>query len=73
MTGKEVMGVPLILCPKCGAELIYDRSVGFPFGNVIYYEFDCTGCDFTGRILYGGYDDLWTKKDFMKQIQKLMV
>ena len=52
------MGVPLILCPKCGAELIYDRSVGFPFGNVIYYEFDCTGCDFTGRILYGGYDDL---------------
>ena len=38
-------------CPKCGAELIYDRYVGFMNGDA-YHEYDCTNpeCDFTGRI-----------------------
>ena len=51
MGEKTVAGWPLILCPKCGSELVYDRYVGFMNGNA-YHEYDCTNpdCDFVGRI-----------------------
>ena len=50
-TEGTIAGYPLILCPTCGHELIYSRSVGFHTGDA-YHEYDCTNpeCDFTGRI-----------------------
>ena len=52
---KDLMsgGYPLILCPLCGGELEYSRSVGYPFSDRLYYEFDCKDCDYTGRLFKG--------------------
>lgn len=37
---KDLMsgGYPLILCPLCGGELEYSRSVGYPFSDQLYYD-----------------------------------
>ena len=48
-------GYNKITCPVCGSDLEYSRFVGYMNGEQ-YEEFDCTQCDFTGRIRKG---NLW--------------
>lgn len=48
-------GYNKIVCPECGGDLEYSRFIGYVNGEQ-YEEFDCTQCDFTGRIRKG---NLW--------------
>ena len=48
-------GYNKITCPVCGSDLEYNRFICYMNGEQ-YEEFDCTQCDFTGRIRKG---NLW--------------
>ena len=52
---KDKNGYNKIICPLCGSDLKYSRFIGYMNGEQ-YEEFDCTQCDFTGRIRKG---NLW--------------
>lgn len=49
-------GYNKIVCPECGGDLEYSRFIGYMNGEQ-YEEFDCTQCDFTGRIRKGNLLD----------------
>lgn len=51
-------GYYVIPCPVCGGDLEYSRFIGYINGEQ-YEEFDCTECDFTGRIRKG---NLWDEE-----------
>lgn len=59
-TGKKVNElIPLdahnynkIVCPVCGFDLKFIREVAYDDGEV-YLEFDCTDCEYGGRIRKG--------------------
>ena len=53
---KDKNGYNKIICPKCGSDLKYNRFIGYMNGEQ-YEEFDCTQCDFTGRIRKGNLRD----------------
>ena len=45
-----------VTCPHCDSRLQECREVAYPNGEV-YIEFDCTKCDFTGRLRKGNLYD----------------
>ena len=49
-------GYNKIVCPLCNSDLEESRQVAYLNGEV-YYEFDCTECDYSGRIRKGNLYD----------------
>lgn len=49
---EDKNGYNEISCPVCKSKLMYSRQVAYVNGEV-YFEFDCTNCDFVGRIRKG--------------------
>lgn len=52
MIKQDKNGYNQISCPVCNSCLYYSRQITYPNGEQ-YFEFDCSDCNFTGRIKKG--------------------
>ena len=53
---EDKNGYNRISCPLCNSCLYYSRQITYPNGEQ-YFEFDCSVCNFTGRIRMGNIYD----------------